>query len=79
MTFFKPITIEEFVIFIIIPLYFFSTYPWRSRHHSVRLEINIQSHLFEDVFKQRNHLQGQHVLKSEQETLVTGGTGMSII
>ena len=74
-TFFKPITIEEFVIFVIIPLYFFFTYPWRSRHHSVRLEINIQSHLFEDVFKQRNHLQGQHILKSEQETLVTGGTG----
>lgn len=72
---FKPITIEEVVIFIIILLFFFFTYPWCSRHHSVRLEINIQSHLLEDVFKQRDHLQGQHILKSEKGTLIRGGTG----
>lgn len=50
------------------------TYPRCSCHNSVRLQINIQSHLFEDVFKQRDNLQGQHILKTEQGRLVSGGT-----
>ena len=34
----------------------------RRGHHSVRKEIKIQAGLFEDVFEEGNHLEGEHVL-----------------
>ena len=43
------------------------TYPWRSSHNSVREEVEVQANLTEDILKQANNLQGQHILKGETE------------
>ena len=40
------------------------THAGRGGHHSVRHQVNVQTNQLEDVLKQTNHLQRQHVLQN---------------
>lgn len=47
------------------------SYPWCSGHHSVGEHEQIQAHQLENILKEPDDLQSEHILETEERTAVT--------